>query len=339
MMKAIIFHEYGGIDKLKCEEVPTPNLQHGEVLVKVKAAAINHLDIWERMGGVPLPHISGSDISGEVVQKSNDTIGPKIGTKVVIFPVITCGRCEFCLSHQLDHCSQHKIIGFQINGGYAEYVKVPTFNLFPITSNLSFEEAAALPVAGSTAWHMLINKGKVNPTSTVLIHGSSSGVSVFAIQLSKIFGAKVIVTAGTNEKAKKALKLGADYTVNYKEKNVTEEVKRITHGKGVDIVLDHVGEATFNIGLESLRYGGKMISAGVTTGKDIKFNIQYLYRNDLSIDGSYISTKNEFFQVLKMAEEGRLKSIISKVFSLKDASKAQSEMEHSRHFGKLLLKM
>ena len=135
------------------------------------------------------------------------------------------------------------------------------------------------------------------------------------------------------------MKLGADYTVNYKEKNVTEEVKRITHGKGVDIVLDHVGEATFNIGLESLRYGGKMISAGVTTGKDIKFNIQYLYRNELSIDGSYISTKNEFFHVLKMAEEGRLKSIISKVFSLKDASKTQSEMEHSRHFGKLLLKM
>jgi NADPH:quinone reductase-like Zn-dependent oxidoreductase len=338
-MKAIIFHEYGGVDKLEYEEVPTPNLQQGEVLVKVKAAALNHLDIWERMGGVPLPHISGSDISGEVVKLSNDAIGLDIGDKVVVFPVLTCGKCQSCLTKKFDQCSQRQIIGYQIDGGYAEYVKVPASNLIPIPSNLSFEEAAALPVAGSTAWHMLVNKGKVNATSTVLIHGSSSGVSIFAIQITKIFGAKAIVTAGSNEKVDKALKLGADHAVNYKEKNVVEEVKRITNGRGVDIVLDHVGEATFNIGLESLKYGGRMISAGVTTGKEIHFNIQYLYRNELIIEGSYIFTMNEFFHVLKMAEEGRLKSIISDVFPLKDAAKAQSVMENSRYFGKLLLKI
>ena len=338
-MKAIIFHEYGGTDTLKYEDVPRPELKQGEVLVQVKVAALNHLDIWERMGGVDLPHISGSDIAGEVAELGECATGFNVGDKVVIFPVLNCGRCELCLHGKTSQCIFRQLIGYHIDGGYAEYVKVPAANLFAIPSNLSFEEAAAFPIAGSTAWHMLIDKGGVNPTSTVLIHGASGGVSTFAIQIAKIFGAKVIVTAGSDEKMEKALKLGADHVLNYHEKNIVDEVKRITVGKGVDVVLDHVGASTFDISLKSLKSGGKIVSAGVTSGKEITLDIQFLYRNELVIEGSYLSSKHEFYHVLKLVEEKRLIPIISEVFPLQEAAKAQHVMENAQHFGKILLKL
>ncbi len=334
-----MFHEYGGIDKLKYEEAPDPKLQLGDVLVRVKAAALNHIDIWGRMGGVPLPHISGSDIAGEVVELGGGVTEFDIGAKVVVFPATSCGKCESCLLDRPTQCKHRQLIGYQIDGGYAEYVKVSAENLFSIPSNLSFEEAAALPLAGSTAWHMLVSKGRVDPTSIVLIHGAGSGVSTYAIQLTKVFGAKVIATTSSEEKIAKALNLGADHVVNYREKDVVEEVKKLTDGRGVDIVIDHVGAATFDTSLKSLRRGGKLVSAGVTTGKSINLDIQYLYRNELIIDGSYLFTIGGFYQILKMAEEGRLKPVISKVFPLKDAAKAQRVMEEATHFGKLVLKV
>ncbi len=338
-MKAIMFNEYGGVDKLRYYDVPEPTLNPEEVLVRVKAVALNHLDIWERLGGVPLPHISGSDIAGEVVQTSEGVSSFEKGDKVMVFPALSCGRCEACLLGRPTQCDNRQIIGYQINGGYAEYVKAPAANLFPIPVNLSFEEAAALPLAGSTAWHMLVSKGQVNPTSTVLIHGAGSGVSTYATQLAKIFGAKVIVTTSSHEKVEKALKIGADQAINYVEKNVVKEVKRITAGKGVDIVIDHVGAATFESSLKSLRKGGKLLSAGVTTGKNINLDIQFIYRNELTIEGSYVFTKGEFCQLLKMVEASRLKPIISEVFNLQDASKAQLLMESAKHFGKIVLKV
>ncbi|MFC1755612.1 zinc-binding dehydrogenase [Thermoproteota archaeon] len=338
-MKAIIFYEYGDLSQLKYVDVSSPKIQQGEALIRVKASALNHLDIWERMGGVPLPHISGSDIAGEVAELEKDTTGFDVGDKVVVFPVISCGQCDFCLIGETTQCRYRQLIGFQIDGGYAEYVKVPTSNLFLIPSNLSFEEASTIPVAGSTAWRMLISKSQLNKNSKVLIHGSSSSVSLFAVQIAKIFGAKVILTTNSSNKAKKALKLGADNVINYLEENVINEVKRITRGEGVDIVIDHVGTATFDTSLKSLKRGGKMVSAGVTTGKEVTLDLQYLYRNELTLAGSYLFTMDEFRYVLKMVEEKKLKTIISDVFSLKDAAKAQSLMEQSMHFGKIILKI
>ncbi len=338
-LKAVVFHEFGGVDKLRYEDVPVPEVQRGEVLVRVKAAALNHIDIWGRMGGVSLPHISGSDISGEVAELGEGVSGFEEGTKVVVFPATSCGGCESCLQGRSNQCADRKLIGYHTDGGYAEYVKVSANILFPLPVNLSFEEAAALPLAGSTAWHMLVSKGRVDPTFTVLVHGAGSGVSVYAVQLAKIFGAKVIATTGSDEKAGKAVKLGADYVVNYRDRDVGEEVKRLTGGRGVDLVLDHVGAATFDVSLKALRRGGKMVSAGVTTGREIKLDIRYLYQNELVIEGSYIYTVGEFYNILKMAEEGRLKPVISEVFPLRDAAEAQRTMEEERQFGKLVLKV
>ncbi len=334
-----MFHEYGGVEKLRFEDAPDPILRQGDVLIRVKAAALNHLDIWERMGGVPLPHISGSDIAGEVAEMGEGVSEFDVGDGVVVFPALSCDRCEACLLGRPTQCAHRQLIGYQIDGGYAEYLKVPAENLFPIPSNLSFEEAAAIPLAGSTAWHMLVSKGVVNPTFTVLVHGAGSGVSTYAIQLAKIFGAKVIATTGSDDKVEKARKLGADHVVNYRVEDVVEEVKRFTAGRGVDVVIDHVGAATFDTSLKSLRRGGKMVSAGVTSGKDVTFDIQHIYRNELIIEGSYANTVGEFCQVLKMTEEGKLRPIISQVFPLKDAAKAQTVMEEGKQFGKLVLKV
>ncbi|MCL4435588.1 MAG: zinc-binding dehydrogenase [Thaumarchaeota archaeon] len=338
-MKAVVFHEYGGVDKLRYEDAPDPAPHPGEVLVRVKAVALNHLDIWERLSGSPLPHISGSDISGEIAQLGDWVTGLKKGEKVVVFPSTRCGRCEACLLGHPTQCAHRQIIGNQTNGGYAEYVTVPAENIFPLPENLSFEEAAALPLAGSTAWHMLVSKGHVDATSTVLIHGAGSGVSVYAVQLGKIFGAKVIVTTSTEEKAEKARELGADHVINYRKENVVEAVKRLTNERGVDVVVDHVGATTFNDSLRALRVGGKLVSAGVTTGKKIEFDISFLYRNELIIEGSYIYTIGEFYQVLKMARDGRLKPVVSQIFPLSKAAEAQRAMEEGRQFGKLILKV
>ncbi len=338
-MKAVVFHEYGGVDKLRYEDVPDPAPQPGEALVRVKAVALNHIDIWERMSSSPLPHISGSNISGEIAQLGDNVTGLKKGEQVVVFPSTSCGRCEACLLGRPTQCEQRQIIGNQTNGGYAEYVAVPAENIFSLPENLSFEEAAALPLAGSTAWHMLVSKGHVDATSTVLINGAGSGVSVYAVQLGKIFGAKVIVTTSTEEKAEKARDLGADHVINYRKENVPNAVKRLTNGHSVDIVIDHVGAATFNDSLHALRMGGKLVSAGVTTGKKVEFDISFLYRNEIIIEGSYVYTMGEFYQVLKMAREGRLKPVISQVFPLSKAAEAQRTMEEDKQFGKLILKI
>jgi NADPH:quinone reductase-like Zn-dependent oxidoreductase len=336
-MKAVIFHEYGGTDKLIYEDVPDPKPQRGEVLIRVKATALNHIDIWGRMGGTPLPHISGSDIVGEIVELGPSVTGITKGDKAVVFPSTSCGQCEACLLGRTTQCQYRQLIGYQTDGGYAEYVRVPAKNIFPLPPNLSFEEAAAIPLAASSAWHMLVTEGHVDPTSTVLIHGAGSGVSIYAIQLAKIFGAKVIVTTGSDEKIEKAQNLGADHVVNYREAKVVDSVKRLTDGRGVDIVIDHVGSATFGNSLQALRMGGTLVSAGVTSGKNVNIDIQFLYRNELTISGSYVYTMGEFYQVLKMVREGRLKPIVSHVFHLKDAARAQQMMEEERQFGKLVL--
>jgi NADPH:quinone reductase-like Zn-dependent oxidoreductase len=336
-MKAIVFHEYGGVDKLKFEDVPEPKAGFSDALVKVKAVALNHLDIWERLGGVPLPHISGSDIAGEVAELTGDPKNFRLGDRVMVFPALSCNICEPCIVGRPTQCDNRQIIGYQIDGGYAEYLRVPIDNLFKIPSNLSFEEAAALPLAASTAWNMLVRKGKVNPNSKVLIHGASSGVSTYAIQLVKIFGAEVISTTSSNDKIEKVIRLGADRVINYLEEDIVLEVLKFTDNKGVDLVIDHVGSATFNSGLKSLRRGGKLVSAGVTTGNIVEIDIKQIYRNELIVEGSYIFTKGDFLNVLKLAEDNRLRIVISDKFPLEEAAKAQTFMEEGKHFGKIVL--
>ena len=264
-MKAVLFYEHGDTDKLVYTDCAEPEIASSEVLVKVKACGLNHLDIWVREGipgvTIPLPHILGCEISGEVTQVGSDVKQVREGQRVLVAPGINCGRCEYCLSANESLCSEFKIMGFQIDGGYAEYVKVPAENIVEISDTLSFEEWAAVPLVFLTAWHMLKTRAGLRAGETVLVHAAGSGIGSAAVQIAKLSGADVIATAGTVEKLRKAGQLGADYGINYLQDDFVEKVKEFTNGNGVDVVFEHIGPETFEKSLLCLKRGGELLRA------------------------------------------------------------------------------
>ena len=343
MLRAVVFHEFGGPEKLRYEEVPDPTFNETEALIRVRACALNHLDIWGRMGTrserVPLPHISGSDISGEIVKVGKLVTNHKPGEKVVIAPGMSDGTCEFCTSGWDSLCEIYKIIGYETQGGYAEYVSVPRENLLPIPDNLSFEEAASVPLVFLTAWHMLTTRAHLAAGETVLVWAAGSGVGSAAIQVAKLLGAKVIATAGNADKLEKARKLGADWVVNHHSQDVPAEVKRVTNGKKANVVFDHVGQETWEKSMRSMAPAGRLVNCGVTSGGKAEIDIRYVFVRQFSLLGSYMGGRGELMKVLSFFEQGRLKPIVDSVFPLKDAAAAQTRMEKSEHFGKIVLKI
>src|SRR5258706_16372733 len=249
-MKAILFNEHGSPDVLKFTDAPDPAIRPNEVLVRVKACALNHLDLWVRRGipGVPfpLPHIPGSDISGAIAQIGTDVTTVRVGQKVVLAPGVSCGKCPACISGQDNHCRQFTNLGYMIDGGCAEFVRVPEVNCLPYPENLTFEEAASIPLVFQTAWHMLVARAELQPGEDVLILGAGSGVGSAAIQIAKFFGARVITTASSDAKLQKGKELGADQLINHETPKIAEEVRRITSKRGVDVVFEHVGTATWD---------------------------------------------------------------------------------------------
>src|ERR1700720_251299 len=237
-MKAILFHQHGGPEVLKYTDAPDPAIRPNEVLVRVKACALNHLDLWVRRGNpnipIPLPHIPGSDVAGEIAQIGADVTTVRVGQKVVLAPGVTCGKCPACLAGQDNRCRNFTNLGYMIDGGCAEYVRVPEVNCMPYPENLRFEEAASIPLVFQTAWHMLVARAELQAGEEVLILGAGSGVGSAAIQVAKFFGARVLATAGSNEKLSKARELGADYVINHKTQKIREEVRRFTNKRGVD---------------------------------------------------------------------------------------------------------
>ncbi|HZD13234.1 MAG TPA: zinc-binding dehydrogenase [Candidatus Binatus sp.] len=344
-MKAVRFHEPGGLEKLRYEEVPDPLIGDTEVLVHVRACALNHLDIWSRSGSrggddVPLPHISGGDISGEVVKRGKSAKSLTSDTKVIVAPGISCGMCRYCRSGWDSLCPEFRIIGYQTQGGYAEYVAVPSGNLLPIPDKLSFEEAASVPLVFLTAWHMLRTRAVLKPGENVLVWGAGSGVGIAAIQVAKLLGAdKVISTVGEEEKKDKAKKLGSDFVLNHHKEDIPAEVKRLTNGEKVNVVFDHVGTATWERSLRSLAPGGRLVNCGVTSGGKAEVDIRYLFVRQFSLLGSYMGGFAELQEVLRFFEDGRLKPVVDSIFPLKDAAKAQERMEKSQQFGKIVLKI
>jgi NADPH:quinone reductase-like Zn-dependent oxidoreductase len=315
----------------------------GEVLVRVKACALNHLDIWARQGTraerIGMPHISGSDISGEIVQVGRSVRNLSVGAKVLLAPGISCGLCDYCSTGRDSLCEYYKIIGYETQGGYAEYVSVPARNVLAVPDQLSFEQAASVPLVFLTAWHMLMTRAKLAPGETVLIWGAGSGVGSAAIQVAKLSSAKVIATAGTDEKLEKAKKLGADWALNHHTMDVPAEVKRITGGRKVDLVFDHVGQATWEKSMQSMAPGGRLVNCGVTSGGKTEIDIRYVFVKQFSLLGSYMGGNGELLRVLSFFEDGRLKPVVDSVFPLKEASQAQERMEKSQHFGKIVLKV
>src|SRR6266446_5227056 len=276
-MKALVFSTHGGPDALKYTDAPDPVFRPNEVLVRVKACALNHLDLWVRRGNpnipIPLPHIPGSDVSGEIAQIGADVTTVRVGQKVVLAPGVTCGKCSACVSGQDNRCRQFTNLGYLIDGGYAEFVRVPEVNCLPYPENLTFEEAASIPLVFQTAWHMLISRAVLQPGEDVLVLGAGSGVGSAGIQIAKFCGARVSATAGFDEKLQKAKQLGADHRINHKTQRIRDEVRRITNKRGVDVDFEHVGTATWDDSLASLAAGGRLVTCGATTGYDAKVDL------------------------------------------------------------------
>jgi NADPH:quinone reductase-like Zn-dependent oxidoreductase len=340
-MKAVRFHEHGGPEVLKYEDAPEPKIQANEVLVRVKACALNHLDIWLRAGvrrwTLHMPHIVGSDISGEVAEVGSLVARVKPGDRVLLAPGISCGQCEACFKGLDSACRSYTLFGVMVDGGYAEYVKSPEMNVIPIPGDLSFDEAAAVPLVFITAWHMLFTRAGLKPGEDVLVVGAGSGVGMAAIQIAKLVGARVIATAGANWKLEKARELGADEVINHSQQAIAEEVRRLTDKRGVDIVFEHVGAAVWEDCFESLATYGRLVTCGTTSGPEVKLNLQILYGRQRSILGSFMGSKAELVEALKFVGQRRLKGVIDSAFPLKDAAEAQKKMEGRDFFGKILL--
>jgi NADPH:quinone reductase-like Zn-dependent oxidoreductase len=341
-MKAIVFREHGGPEVLKYEEAPEPAIRANEVLVRVKACALNHLDLWVRRGlpgvPIPLPHIPGSDVAGEVAKIGADVTTVKVGQKVVLAPGVTCGKCAACLSGNDNKCRQFTNLGYVIDGGCAEFVKCPEVNCLAYPENLSWEQAASVPLVFQTAWHMLIGRAELQPGEDVLILGAGSGVGSAGIQIAKFFGARVIATAGSDEKLAKAKELGADFGVNHKTQKIRDEVRRITEKRGVDVVFEHVGTATWDESVASLALGGRLVTCGNTTGYDAKIDLRFLFSKQLSLLGSYMGRKSELQTVMKLVAAGKLKPVVDRVFPLAEARAAHEYLESGGQFGKVVLK-
>ncbi|MDM7324136.1 MAG: zinc-binding dehydrogenase [Thermus sp.] len=342
-MKAVVMEARGGPEVLKVAEVPTPEPGPKEVRIRVKAAALNHLDIWVRKGVASpkllLPHILGADASGIV-----DAVGPGVtgfapGDEVVVNPGLSCGHCERCLAGEDNLCAKYEILGEHRFGAYAEYLVLPEVNLLKKPHNLSFEEAAAIPLTFLTAWQMVVDKLQVRPGDDVLVMAAGSGVSVAAIQIAKLFGARVIATAGSEEKLRKAKELGADETVNYTHPDWPKEVRRLTGGKGADKVVDHTGALYFEGVIRATANGGRIAIAGASSGYEGTLPFAHVFFRQLSILGSTMGSKSRLFPILRFVEQGKLRPVVGQVLPLEEAAEGHRLLEERRIFGKVVLRV
>ena len=340
-MKAVLFREHGGPHKLSYEDLPMPTIGPEDVLVRVKACALNHLDIWIREGNpaypMPLPHVSGSDVAGVVEQVGAHTDGVTVGQRVFISPGLSCWRCDQCLAGRDNFCRSYGLLGAMTYGGYAEFVKVPFRNVLPIPENLSFEQAAAFPLVSVTASHMLFALAGLQHGETVLIMGAGSGVGTMAVQMAKLAGARVMTTVGSDDKIPKAVILGADAVINHAKEKVSERVKLLTEGRGADVVIEHIGPAVWDSALESLAKGGRLITCGATTGAEVKLNLRHVFARQLTIKGSYMGTRAELVKAAELMGQGRLIVVIDRTYPLSEARAAQQQMLNRAFFGKIVL--
>jgi len=341
-MKAVRFHQHGDPGVLRYEEAPEPDLAPGEVLVRVRACALNHLDLWGRRGlpgvTIPMPHICGSDVAGEVLASAAADVS--VGRRVMLQPGISCGRCAECLSGKDNACRRYEVLGYKNHaGGYAELVKVPVQNLIPIPDEIGFVQAAAFPLTFLTAWHMLMTRAQLKRGDDVLVLAAGSGVGQAAIQIAFMHGARVFATAGSEEKLEKARALGAYETIHHYQQNVAEEIKRLTNKRGVDVVIEHVGEATWPRSIESLARGGRLVTCGATTGANAALDLKALFTRQLTVHGSYMGTKGELMRAARFFFTGQLKPVVDRTFPLDEAQAAHRRLEESGQFGKIVLEV
>jgi NADPH:quinone reductase-like Zn-dependent oxidoreductase len=341
-MKATYINEHGGIDKLLYGELPDPVPGGDEVLVRVRACGLNHLDLWVRrglpfFGPMRFPHILGTDIVGEVV-----TLGPcarpiAIGTPVVLNMGIGCGRCEMCLASRDALCPRYRVLGVDLPGGYAELVKVVGEHLVPLPAEIPWEAAACIPGVFATAWSMLFDKAQLQPGEWVLIHAAGSGVGSAAIQLARLVGANIITTASSDDKLEKAKALGATYLINYKRQDFLREVRRITQKRGVDVVIEHIGQDVWERSLLCLVSGGRLVTCGVTSGYEAKTDLRHIFFRQLQIFGNKGASKAILPKIVRLLAEGKIQPILDRVLPLTEAQRAHQLLEERQQFGKIVL--
>jgi NADPH:quinone reductase-like Zn-dependent oxidoreductase len=334
-MRAVRFHQHGGPEVLQVEDVAEPAPGPGEVLVRVRACALNHLDLWQRRGMekvfIPLPHISGADIAGEVAS------GPRAGERVMLQPGVSCGMCEACLSGEDNLCAKYDLLGSRRDGGYAGYIAVPEANLIPLPSHVGFVDAAAFPLTFLTAWQMLVTRARLRAGETVLVLAAGSGVGQAAIQLARLWGARVIATAGSDDKLARALDLGADDVIHHYRQDIVSEVKRLTDRRGVDVVVEHVGQATWEKSVRSLARGGRLVTCGATTGPAGAIDLRVLFARRISLLGSFMGSKGELLRVAALFFAGRLAPVVDMAMPLDAAPEAHRRLEAGSQFGKIVL--
>src|SRR5919202_6084305 len=340
-MKAVVFHEHGGPEVLRYEERPETRVRADEVLVEVRACALNHLDVWARGGlpgiEIPLPHILGNDVAGVMRDVGELVYWVKPGDEVVLQPGVSCGHCRACLGGADNMCAAYDIIGYRRDGGYAELVAAPGVNVVPKPKDLSWAEAAALPLVLVTAWHMLVTRARVEPGEDVLVHAAGSGVGSIGIQVARLRGARVIATAGSDEKLQKARELGASETGNYMNEDWPKEVRRLTNKRGVDVVFEHTGAETWPGSILSLAKNGRLVTCGATSGFDARTDIRQLFYRHLTFLGSFMGSKAELLDAMKFIERGAIRAVVDRTLPLAEARRAHELMEDRAQFGKFVL--
>jgi NADPH:quinone reductase-like Zn-dependent oxidoreductase len=340
-VRAVRFHEFGHADVLRVEEIDDPRPGPGEVTIRIRAAALNHLDVDVREGSsrfpVAFPHILGVELAGEIEQVGDGVDGWSPGDRVNPYIMATCGQCRFCRTGRESLCLAAGFISFSTGGGYAEKVAVAERQLVRIPDEVSFEDAAALQVAFATSWHMLFTRGRLQAGETVLINSVGSGIGSAAVQLAKQAGAFVIGNASSDEKLDRARELGLDVGINHATQDVAEEVTRITDGAGVDLVYEHVGGELFQQGLDSLSKDGRLVICGGHSGEVVPFDIIPFFRTQKSVIGSFVYTREEVEKAFALAARGSIKPLVHTTFPLEQAAEAMDLMERREHFGKILL--
>ena len=340
-MHAVRFHRHGGPEVLVYEEAPDPVVRPGWVVVRVRACALNHLDLFQRKGldrvTIPMPHISGADVAGEIAMSADDVPEWRVGQRVMVQPGLSCGRCAACLAGEDNYCPRYDVLGYQSAGGYSELVAVPAANLIALPDHVSDVEAAAFPLSFLTAWQMLRTRARTTASDTVLVLAAGSGVGQAAIQIARLLHARVIATAGGDHDLERARAMGADEVIDHYREDLVRRVRELTANRGADVVVEHVGAATWEKSLRCLARGGRVVTCGATTGHQTALDLRHLFARQLSVLGSYMGSKSELIQAAGLFFRGLLKPVVDSTFALADAAQAQSKLEASEHFGKVVL--
>jgi len=339
-MKAMAFATNGGPEVLEEMDMPIPPLENDEALVEVRACALIHLDLWVRQGipgTTPMPHVGGCETTGVVADVGKAVRNLKAGDRVMIAPGISCRHCWACVHGDDTACPDYRVSGYQTQGGFAEYAKAKAHDCIPIDTGWSFPEWAAVPLTFLTAWHMLVRHARLKPGEDVLIHAAGSGVGTAAIQIARLVGARVFATAGSDEKLVRAEELGAQFTINYTKDKFADRVLEITEKRGVDVIVEHVGSAVWKDSLRSLARGGRLVTCGATSGPEVSLDLRFFFTREIAVLGSYMGTRSELLEVLRLVERRELRPVIDRVFPMSQLAEAQRHMQDRKQFGKIVV--